>query len=121
MADQRIIIVDDSPLIHNMLRKALEKNGYTVIGDAKNGKEAVEMYEELHPDCVFMDVTMPIMDGMTASKQIKEKYPSSRIIMLTAMGDDEIINEAKSTGIDVFLKKPFNEYNVISALVSIFD
>ena len=112
----KILIVDDSPLIHSLLRKTLEKNGHEVCGDAKNGKEAVELFQKLNPEVIFMDITMPIMDGMEASKNIKSINPKANIIMLSAMGDEEIREEAKSLGIDIFLKKPFNDYMIISAI-----
>jgi two-component system chemotaxis response regulator CheY len=113
---KRILLVDDSPIIHRLLRKTLESNGYEVCGDAKNGREGVEMYKSLKPDLVFMDITMPIMDGLEAAKLIKELDPQARIIMLSAMGDDEIVGQAKELGIDIFLKKPFDDYKIISAI-----
>ena len=117
---KNIIIVDDSPIIHKLLRKTLENNGYKVIGDASNGKEGVDLFDKLDPDLVFMDITMPIMDGIEAVKIIKSKKPESRIIMLTAMGDDEIIEQANNAGVDVFLKKPFDDYKIISAISKLF-
>lgn len=116
---KKVLIVDDSPMIHKMLRKTLESNGYEVCGDAKNGKEGVELFESLKPDITFMDVTMPIMDGLEALKTIKQKDSSAKVIMLTAMGDDEIQSEAKESGVDVFLKKPFNEFKIVSAISNI--
>ena len=74
------------------------------------------MYKSLKPDLVFMDITMPIMDGLEAAKLIKELDPQARIIMLSAMGDDEIVGQAKELGIDIFLKKPFDDYKIISAI-----
>lgn len=116
---KRILIVDDSPMIHNLLRKCLEKNGHVVCGDAKNGKEGVELYNSLEPDIVFMDITMPIMDGMEAAKVIKKSHPNAKIIMLSAMADEEIMSEAAGLGIDVFLKKTFNDYKIVSAIAKI--
>jgi len=116
---EKIMIVDDSPMIHSMLRKTLESSGYVVCGDAKNGREAVEMFDEVCPDLIFMDITMPVMDGLEAAKLIKDKDTNQKIIMLTAMGDDEIIARAKEIGINIFLKKPFNEFKIVSAITSI--
>lgn len=113
---KRILIVDDSPIIHNLLRKTLESHGYEVCGDARNGKEGVELYKSLLPDLVFMDITMPIMDGLEAARGIKADHPDANIIMLSAMGDEEIVSQAKALGIDIFLKKPFDDYKIISAL-----
>jgi len=116
---KNILLVDDSPIIHSLLRKTLEKHGYRICGDARNGREAVEMYKELRPDLTFMDITMPVMDGLEALKAIKQIDPNARIIMLSAMGDDEMIEQAVSLGADIFLKKPFDEYKIISAISKI--
>ncbi len=116
---KRVLLVDDSPVIHNLLRKALEKNGYEVCGDARDGMEGVNMFTSLAPDLVFMDITMPVMDGITAARMIKSKSKDARIIMLTAMGDEEIMSQAMAAGVDVFLKKPFDEYKIISAISKI--
>lgn len=113
---ERILIVDDSPIIHSLLGKALRKNGYEVCGDAKNGREALELFEQVKPDLVFMDVTMPVMDGLAAAKELKARHPGSHIIMLTAMGDEEMMRQAAEAGVDIFLKKPFNEYKIVSAI-----
>ncbi|MCX7711997.1 MAG: response regulator [Clostridia bacterium] len=113
---KRILIVDDSPIIHNLLRKTLESNGYEVCGDAKNGREGVDLFNSLAPDLVFMDITMPIMDGIEAARSIKGQNPEAKIIMLSAMGDEEIMSQAKEIGIDIFLKKPFDDYKIVSAI-----
>ncbi len=112
----RILIVDDSPMIHKLLSKTLKENGYDVCGIANNGKEGVKKYKELKPDIIFMDITMPIMDGLEAAKNIKFLNSEARIIMLSAMGDEDIKNQANKIGVDVFLSKPFNDYKIISAI-----
>jgi two-component system, chemotaxis family, chemotaxis protein CheY len=116
---KRILLVDDSPIIHSLLRRSLENNGYEVCGDAKNGKEGVDMFNSLSPDLIFMDITMPVMDGLEAAKCIKEQNPQQKIIMLSAMGDEEIMAQAKNIGIDIFLKKPFDDYKIVSAIAKL--
>ena len=116
---KRILIVDDSPIIHKMLRKTLETNGYQVCGDAKNGLEGYELYKQLSPDIVFMDITMPVLDGIGAVKKIFEFNSEAKIVMLTAMADEEIMDEARGLGIEVFLKKPFDDYKIVSAISSV--
>ena len=113
---KKALLVDDSPLIHIILRKTLEKHGYIVCGDAKDGKEGVELFKALSPDIVFMDITMPVMDGLEAVKNIRQINKDVRIIMLSAMGDDEIVQQAKDLGVNIFLKKPFDDYKIISAI-----
>lgn len=114
-----MLLIDDSLMVHMLLRKTLEKNGFEVCGDAKDGSEGVKMFESLAPDLVFMDITMPVMDGIEATKRIKEKDSDAKIIMLTAMGDEGIVAQAKSAGVDVFLTKPFDDLKIISALAKI--
>ena len=116
---KRILFVDDSPMIHSLLSRTLIKNDYEVCGGANNGKEAVELFMSLNPDLIFMDITMPIMDGLEASTSIKEKNPAANIIMLSAMGDDGVVEQASKLGIDIFLHKPFNEYKIISAIAKL--
>lgn len=115
-----VMIVDDSPLIHMLLTKALTKAGYEVCRDAKNGKEAVDMYRQLAPELIFMDINMPIMDGLEASGRIfeisRQMNHDVRIIMLSAVGDDEVVKKAKALGIKTFLSKPFDDYKIISAI-----
>jgi two-component system chemotaxis response regulator CheY len=113
---KRVLIVDDSPMIHNIMKKFLIELGFEIAGDAKNGQEAVDLFKQENPDLIFMDVTMPVKDGLEASQEIKVISPNIPIIMLTAMGDDEILEMAKSIGIDVFLKKPFNKEKIQGAL-----
>lgn len=92
-----------------------------VCGDAKSGKDALELFDQLKPDLVFMDITMPVMDGITAAKTLKAVNPDARVIMLTAMGDEDIMNQAKEAGVNIFLKKPFNEYKIVSAISKLVD
>jgi two-component system, chemotaxis family, chemotaxis protein CheY len=112
----RVLIVDDSPLIHNMLKKVLVSNGHSICGDARNGKEGLELFQKEKPDVVFMDINMPIMDGITSASEIKKLDPMANVIMLTAVGDEKTHEKVKSFGVDIMLKKPFNDYTIISAL-----
>lgn len=118
--NKRILVVDDSPLIHTLIKKALEKHAYEVCGDAKNGKEGIELFQKLSPDVTFMDINMPVMDGLEAAKKIKEINKDAVIIMLTAVGDEETIDNAiRRIGVDSFLNKPFDDYKIISALAKV--
>ena len=109
----RVMIVDDSSLIRKMLRGLLENNGYTVAAEAVNGAEAVEMYDNVKPDVVTLDITMPVMDGVEALKQIKAKDAKANVIMITAAGQQDKVVEALKSGANLFIMKPFNEEDVI--------
>lgn len=117
----RILICDDSPMINAMLSTTLNKLGYEVCGIAKNGHEAVAQYAALLPDVVFMDMTMPVMDGLEAASKIKGSYQDARIIMLSAMADEGLQAEAGKIGIDIFLKKPFEPQMIVDSLAAIMN
>ncbi|BDU49628.1 response regulator [Haliovirga abyssi] len=113
----KILIVDDSPLIHKMIKKGLLPLGFEVVGDAKNGKEGVELYKKLNPDLVTMDVTMPIMDGVAASEEIMKINPNANILMLSAMGDNDIKKQAEEKGVRNFITKPFKKENLAKSVM----
>lgn len=113
---KRILVVDDSSLIRKMLRQLLEKNDYTVAAEAVNGAEAVELYAKVKPDLVALDVTMPVMDGVEALKQIKEADPQAKVIMVTAAGQKNRILEALKLGANAFISKPFDEADLLKNL-----
>ena len=113
-----VLVVDDSALIRKMLIKLLNDNGYQVIGEATNGEEGVELYKELEPDIVTLDITMPVMDGVTALKKIKEYDPEAMVAMISAAGQKDKLMDALREGAELFFTKPFNAQEVISSLRS---
>jgi two-component system chemotaxis response regulator CheY len=113
----RILIVDDSLVIHQLLRNMLEKKNYVICGDAMNGNEAIEMYQRLLPDLIFMDITMPYMDGLTAAEAIKKINSGAKIVMLSAEDHDEHREKAEQLGINVFVKKPFDDDTIAQAIM----
>ena len=82
----KVMICDDAAFMRMMIKDILTKNGYNIAGEAENGAKAVEKYNELKPDLVLMDITMPEMDGIQALKKIKETDPNASVIMCSAMG-----------------------------------
>ncbi|MEN6349060.1 MAG: response regulator [Syntrophomonas sp.] len=117
----KVMAVDDSPISRKMIKKALEPDGFLICGEAGNGKEAVELYPQVQADVITMDVTMPIMDGLDAAAIIKKINPGQRIIMLSAMGDDDIINDAKSRGINDICPKPFKAADLIAKILKVME
>jgi two-component system chemotaxis response regulator CheY len=99
-----------------MIKDILTKNGYTVIGEAENGLRAVEKYNELNPDLVLMDITMPEMDGIQALKKIKENDSSASVIMCSAMGQQAMVIESIQSGAKDFIVKPFQADRVLEAV-----
>jgi DNA-binding NarL/FixJ family response regulator len=112
----RVLIVDDSPFIHKAIARILPEDTYEVCGSGKNGQEGVDLYQKLAPDVVTMDITMPIMNGLEAARTILQQDRSAKIIMLSAMGDVEIITEAREAGIKMLLQKPFKAPELLEAL-----
>lgn len=103
----KILVIDDSPFIFKMVKKALTGTEHEVIGHARNGKEGIEKIKELNPDLVTLDVTMPVMDGIETLKAISKEGLNVKILMLSAMGDQELVDEAKGLGVKDFISKPF--------------
>ena len=112
----KVLIVDDAAFMRMMLRDILSKNGFDVVGEADNGKVAVQMYKELKPDVVTMDITMPEMDGIAAVKEIKAGDPAAKVVMVSAMGQQAMVIEAIRSGAADFIVKPFQPDRVLEAL-----
>ncbi|MBS7305771.1 MAG: response regulator [Lachnospiraceae bacterium] len=113
---KNILICDDAAFMRMMIKDILTKNGYNVAGEAENGVKAVEKYNELKPDLVLMDITMPEMDGIQALKKIKEADSSALVIMCSAMGQQAMVIESIQAGAKDFIVKPFQADRVIEAV-----
>ncbi|MGI6330674.1 MAG: response regulator [Zhaonellaceae bacterium] len=118
---KRILIVDDAAFMRMMIKDILTKHGYEVVGEAENGTKAVQIYKELKPDLVTMDITMPEMDGIQAVREIKKIDSSAKIIMCSAMGQQMMVMEAIQAGARDFVVKPFQQERVIQAVEKAFS
>ncbi|MCL2572976.1 MAG: response regulator [Defluviitaleaceae bacterium] len=116
MADKTILLVDDAAIMRMMLKDILTKNGYDVVGEAENGVKAVEKYKELKPGLTVMDITMPEMNGIQATKAIKEFDGGALIIMCSAMGQQSMVIESIQAGARDFIVKPFQPDRVLEAV-----
>ena len=114
MAD--ILIVDDSRTSRKILRKILEDKGYTVVGEAVNGEEGYLKYQELKPDLVTLDITMPKMDGLESLRLIKKFDEEAKAIMITAAGQKEKMLLAIKSGAQDFIAKPYEASDVIKVI-----
>ena len=112
----RILVCDDAAFMRMTLIKLLQSAGHEVVGEAENGLEGVEKYKLLHPDIVLMDITMPELDGIEATVQIKEFDPKAGIIMVSAMGQQDKVFAAIKAGATDFVVKPFKE-EVLTACI----
>lgn len=116
----RVMIVDDAMFMRMMIKDILTRNGIEVVGEATNGIKAVEMYTECKPDIVIMDITMPEMNGIEATKAIMQKDSGAKIIMCSAMGQQALVIDAVKAGAKDFIVKPFQADRVLEALSKAF-
>ncbi len=112
----KILIVDDAAFMRMMIKDVITKNGFEVAGEAVNGMDAVDKYNELKPDLVLMDITMPEMDGIQALKKIKEGDSDAKVIMCSAMGQQAMVIEAIQSGAKDFIVKPFQPERILEAV-----
>lgn len=113
---KNILVVDDAAFMRMMIKDILTKNGYNVVGEAENGAKALEKYNELKPDLVLMDITMPEVDGIQALKNIKAADSGAMVIMCSAMGQQAMVIEAIQGGAKDFIVKPFQPDRVLEAV-----
>ena len=111
-----VLICDDAAFMRMMIKDILTKNGYDIAGEAENGAIAVSKYQELKPDLVLMDITMPVMDGIQALKNIKAADGAANVIMCSAMGQQAMVIEAIQAGAKDFVVKPFQADRVLEAV-----
>jgi len=112
----RVLIVDDAAFMRISIKNMLTKNGYEIVGEAENGAIGVEMYKELQPDIVTMDITMPELSGLDALKEITKLDPQAKVVMVSAMGQEAMVREAIVSGAKGFIVKPFKEEGIIAAI-----
>lgn len=116
---KKILIVDDAVFMRKSLRLILEKNGYDIVGEAENGAEAIELYRSLCPDIVTMDITMPVKNGIDATKEIMAYDEDAKIVIISALGQEAYIKHAIINGAKNFIVKPFKSDTVLEVVGSV--
>lgn len=114
-----VVIVDDSGWSRTILRNLLEKNGFAIIGEAGDGQQAIEVYKELQPDIITLDITMPVLDGIEALRGIMEYDPNAKAAMITSAGQRSKVLESLKLGAEKFITKPFDPTLVLTELKSL--
>jgi two-component system, chemotaxis family, chemotaxis protein CheY len=114
--EPRVLICDDAAFMRTLLGDILSRAGYTVVGEATTGVEAVEQYRQLRPDLVTMDVVMPELNGIDAVRAIMEEFPEAKILMCSAMGQRAMVVESIEAGARDFIVKPFQASRVVEAV-----
>lgn len=115
----RIVIVDDSGMSRKMLRNILEEAGYSVVGEAADGMEGVLAYKQFNPDVITLDITMPVMSGTDALKEIKDYDSDAKAVMITAAGQQNKVIEALKLGAEKFVTKPFDKEEILKSISEI--
>jgi DNA-binding NarL/FixJ family response regulator len=112
----RLLLVDDHTLLRQGLRRAVEEAGFDVVGEAGDGEEAVRLAIELKPDLVLMDVTMPVLDGIEATRRLRHSCPEARVVILTMHGEEETVARALRAGALAYLLKDCSTDQVAATL-----
>ena len=115
----KILTVDDSAFMRRFIKTTLRKAGYTEIYEAADGIQALEKYNQLKPNLVLLDITMPNMNGLEALKAIRAADAEANVVMCTAMGQESMVIEAIRSGARDFIVKPFKPERVLNTVVSI--
>ena len=114
-----IMIADDSDAIRLVLKDILSIGDHTVVGEAKDGAESVELFLQINPDLLLLDLAMPKKDGLTVVKEIIAQSPTAKIILITASDDQKIIQQCLDSGAISFISKPFDFNNVLKVISDI--
>lgn len=112
----KVLVVDDAIFMRRMLSDILKEGGHQVVGEASNGNEALDQYKKIKPDIVTMDIIMPEMGGIDAVKGIVKAFPEAKILMVSAMGQQQLVVEAIQAGAKDFIVKPFEASRVLTAI-----
>jgi two-component system, chemotaxis family, chemotaxis protein CheY len=115
----KVLVVDDSPIIFKIIKRSLEPQGFELVGHADNGKIGLEMVDQFKPDIITLDVTMPIMDGLEMAENLFQSKSEATVILMSAMGDDDLIVKAQKFGVKHFLTKPVNGEELIKLINTI--
>lgn len=114
------VVVDDAVFMRTLLKKMIEEvEGYTVVGEGSNGYDAIDLAKLHQPDVMTLDITMPDLDGIKAVNDILKFSPETKIIMVSAMGQQSMVIEAIKLGAKDFVVKPFEKSRVIQAIKNV--
>ena len=116
---QKILISDDSAFMGLIIKKVLGENGYWDTIDAVSGREAIDMFEQHKPDLVLLDIIMPGIDGLGALKALMKIDKKAKVIMITAVGQEEIMKECRKVGAVGYIVKPFKERQIVNTIKKI--
>ena len=116
-----VLVVDDAAFMRLSLKQIIEKHGHKMIAEAANGKDAILKYNECKPDVTILDINMPEMSGLEALKHIKENDPNAKVVICSALGQQEQLAKAIQLGAKDFIVKPFEPERLVAALEKVLD
>ncbi|MBN2656626.1 MAG: response regulator [Spirochaetales bacterium] len=119
----KVLIIDDSMFVQKQIGQILTSEGFEVVGTANDGLEGLEMYKSLHPevDLVTMDITMPRLDGVSALSKIMEFDKDAKVIMISALGKEDLVKDALIKGAKNYIVKPLNRVKVLERIKAVLD
>ena len=117
----RVLVVDDAALARRILKNVLETAGHEIVGEASNGEAAIAAYRRHHPDLVMMDVTMPEMDGVEASRRILSEFPDATLVMVTSVSRERVVRDLARAGVADFIVKPYRPDTVLKAVARVLS
>ncbi|MFY0686638.1 MAG: response regulator [Cyclobacteriaceae bacterium] len=112
----RVLIVDDSPYMRSLIKTALEAEGHEIVGEAENGETAIDLAVELVPDLITLDNILPDMMGLDILKVLKEEEVSSKVIMISAVGQQTVVNKGLELGALEYIRKPFTPADLVATV-----
>lgn len=122
MKNLTFVVVDDAIFMRTIIRRMIEEeSNFTVVGEGENGYDAINQAKEHQPDIMTLDITMPDMDGIRAVSEILKVSPNTRIIMVSAMGQQSMVIEAIKLGVRDFVIKPFEKSRVMQAIKNVMS
>ena len=113
---KKVLIIDDSPFIAKEISDVIEPKGYEIVGHAKNGEDGIKMAESLQPDVVTLDIIMPGIDGIETAKELLNKTPGVKIVMLSSLCDHDTMAEVQELGLKHLVAKPIEPDKLLEAL-----
>ncbi len=117
----KILIVDDAKLMRGIIKNALKEIPNLVILEAGNGEDAIQLFNATKPDLITMDITMDLKNGVDAAKEILKTDPTAKIIMVTALGQENLLKECISAGVQDFIVKPFSAERIQAAVSKVLN
>jgi two-component system chemotaxis response regulator CheY len=119
--EKKILIIDDLPFMRKVIREILEGTRLFRIEEASNGLEGLHRYREVKPDLVLLDIVMPVLDGISTLERLIKMDPKARVVMCSALGQEELIVRAIRLGAKDFVVKPFHPHRLVTAVHRVLE